>query len=126
MMGLSSVAYIAVTVVLFIAGIWICNVTARDFRVHDHSGIVWDEIVGYLITMAFIPFDWLWVALGFLFFRIFDILKPWPIRWLDRRIPGGMGIMLDDVLAGVYAWVCLKLASQWEALHSIRSAIDVG
>jgi phosphatidylglycerophosphatase A len=96
-------------VALFSGGIYLCEVTARDLGVHDHSGIVWDEIVGYLITMFFIPFDWRLVILGFLLFRLFDIWKPWPISWLDRKVSGGLGIMLDDLLAGVYALIMLQI-----------------
>lgn len=100
----------------FVAGIWICQYAAKKLAVHDHPGIVWDEIVGYWITMLAAPTStlaapgaWLWIALGFGFFRLFDIVKPWPIRDVDHRIGGGLGIMLDDVLAGVYAAACLLL-----------------
>lgn len=96
-------AYLGVTGMLFLAGIGLCGSTARDFGVHDHGGIVWDEIVGYLVTMIAAPPGWLWIAAGFLLFRFFDILKPWPIRRLDRGVSGGLGIMVDDLLAGVYA-----------------------
>jgi phosphatidylglycerophosphatase A len=98
-----------VVAVMAILGIWICQASSRDLGVHDHPGIVWDEIVGYLITMATAPAGWLWVVLGFVLFRFFDILKPWPISWADKRVHGGLGIMLDDVLAAVYAWLVLHL-----------------
>lgn len=101
--------YLALTLLLFILGIWLCQVTARDLGVHDHGGIVWDEVVGYLITMTAAPAGWEWVVAGFLLFRFFDILKPWPIHRLDRQLHGGIGIMLDDVLAGVYGALCLQL-----------------
>ena len=68
-----------------------------------------DEIVGYLITMIAAPTGWQWVVAGFVLFRIFDILKPWPIGWVDRRVHGGLGIMLDDVLAGIYAALVLQM-----------------
>ncbi len=100
--------YVAVTTLLFLVGIVLCGATARDFGVHDHGGIVWDEIVGYLVTMVAAPPGWLWIMVGFLLFRLFDILKPWPIRTLDRRVQGGLGIMVDDVLAGVCAAVVLN------------------
>ena len=74
---------------------------------HDHSGIVWDEFVGFWITMFLIPVTWYWILLGFVLFRLFDILKPWPISWCDKHVHGGFGIMLDDVLAGVLAWASL-------------------
>ena len=91
------------------AGIPICAHTARRMGVHDHPGIVWDEIVGYLVTMTFAPQGWLWVAAGFVLFRVFDIAKPWPIRLLDRNVGGGFGIMVDDLLAGIFAAVVLQL-----------------
>ena len=100
-------AFVTVTLLFALLGIYLCGATARTLGVHDHGGIVWDEIVGYLITMIAVPPDWRWMLAGFLLFRFFDILKPWPIRWLDRRVGGGFGIMIDDVLAGLFAWVCL-------------------
>ncbi|WP_312936485.1 phosphatidylglycerophosphatase A [Pseudomonas sp.] len=85
-------------------GIWLCGKVARDLRVHDHEGIVWDEIVGIWITLWLAPAGWQWLLTGFVLFRFFDILKPWPISWIDKHVPGGLGIMLDDILAGVFAW----------------------
>ena len=105
---LSLPLYLAVVAVMLLLGVWLCHVTARDLGVHDHSGIVWDEIVGYLLTMAAAPPGWLWIVLGFVLFRFFDIIKPWPIGLVDRRVSGGFGIMLDDVIAAVYAWVLLQ------------------
>jgi phosphatidylglycerophosphatase A len=101
--------YIVVTIALFLSGIWLCEVTANHLGVHDHGGIVWDEIVGFLITMTMVPPDWRFVVLGFVLFRLFDIWKPWPISWLDRKVSGGLGIMLDDVLAGIYALIVLQI-----------------
>ena len=103
--------YLAAVLVLFVGGVLLCGRTSRDLGVHDHPGIVWDEILGYLITMAFAPPGWLWVLLGFIAFRGLDIWKPWPIRWVDRRVEGGLGIMLDDVLAGIYAMAALQVAA---------------
>lgn len=100
---------LAVITLMFLVGIQLCEQTANDFGVHDHGGIVWDEIVGYLITMIAAPPGWMWVVVGFLLFRFFDIVKPWPIRWLDREVSGGLGIMVDDVLAGVYAALMLVI-----------------
>ncbi len=101
--------YIGVTIALFLLGIWLCEVTANHLGVHDHGGIVWDEMVGFLIAMTMIPPDWYFVILGFVLFRLFDIWKPWPISWLDGEISGGLGIMLDDVLAGIYALIMLQI-----------------
>jgi phosphatidylglycerophosphatase A len=92
-------------------GVWLCGKTASDIGVHDHGGIVWDEFVGYWITMFLAPPGWLWMLIGFVLFRIFDIVKPWPIRWLDKNVSGGFGVMIDDVLAGLMAFVCLQLVS---------------
>ncbi|MCK5382768.1 MAG: phosphatidylglycerophosphatase A [Gammaproteobacteria bacterium] len=101
--------YLPLVVVLFLVGVPICAHTARRLGVHDHPGIVWDEIVGYLVTMAFAPPGWMWVLAGFVLFRFFDVLKPWPIRWFDRRVGGGFGIMVDDLLAGVAAAAVLQV-----------------
>ncbi len=101
--------YLSFTVVVSLAGIWICGAASRQLGVHDHGGIVWDEIAGFLITMAAAPPGWLWVAIGFLFFRFFDVLKPWPIGWLDDHLQGGLGIMLDDVVAGLFGMISIWL-----------------
>lgn len=109
--GVSLPVYLALVLVLSLLGIWICGVVARDLGVHDHPGIVWDEIVGYLITMIAAPAGWPWWLAGFVLFRIFDILKPWPIRVIDKGVEGGFGIMLDDILAGLMALACLQLGA---------------
>jgi phosphatidylglycerophosphatase A len=101
--------YLGFLLVAFAAGVYWCGRAARELGVHDHPGIVWDEVVGFLITMLAAPRGWVWLAAGFLLFRLFDILKPWPIRWVDRRVQGGLGIMLDDVLAGIGAALALLL-----------------
>ncbi len=102
-------AYLSVTLLLFLVGIPICGYTARRMGVDDPKSVVWDEIVGYLVAMAWAPLGWLWIILGFGLFRLFDIWKPWPIRWLDRRVKGGFGIMLDDLVAGFFACLLLNL-----------------
>lgn len=95
--------YLLLVLLAFVIGIWLCGRTSRDLGVHDHGGIVWDEFVGYWITMIAVPVDWVWAVAGFILFRLFDILKPWPIGPVDKRVHGGLGIMLDDVLAGIMA-----------------------
>lgn len=90
-----------------IFGIWLCGRVAEDLGVHDHGGIVWDEMVGIWLTLILLPNSLMWWVLGFILFRILDIVKPWPISWLDRRLSGGLGIMLDDMLAGVIAGLLL-------------------
>jgi len=105
--------YSVLTLVVVISGVWICDQAAKKLGEHDFGGIVWDEIAGLLITMALVPFSWQALVAGFLLFRLFDIVKPWPIRWADRRVQGGFGIMLDDVLAGVIAGLLLLLLVEW-------------
>ena len=95
--------YLVVVLVAAVAGILICGRAADRLGVHDHGGIVWDEFVGFWIAMAALPVTWQSLILGFVLFRLFDILKPWPISWLDRRVSGGFGIMIDDVIAGIAA-----------------------
>jgi phosphatidylglycerophosphatase A len=111
---LSLFSYLVTVAVAFVAGVWLCDQTSRDLGVHDHGGIVWDEIVGYLVTMALAPEGWLWMLVGFVLFRIFDIFKPWPIGLLDKHVEGGFGIMVDDLLAGIYALVAMLLLHRWE------------
>jgi len=103
----SAVAALATTGV----GIWICGASARRLGVHDHPAIVWDEIAGMCITMLAAPpgWGWRWALAGFALFRLFDIVKPWPIREIDHGMRGGVGIMLDDVLAGILAALILLL-----------------
>jgi len=96
----------------FVVGCRLCGETSHRLGVHDHGGIVWDEFVGMWLVLLFVPFQPLWWLAAFVLFRFFDILKPWPIRWLDRRVGGGFGIMIDDLLAAVYALVVLIAAGR--------------
>jgi len=96
-------SYLIVVLVAAVVGITICGRAAEQMGVHDHGGIVWDEFVGFWIAMAALPITWQSVVLGFVLFRLFDILKPWPISWLDKKVSGGFGIMIDDVIAGFAA-----------------------
>jgi len=105
--------YLLMLLITTLIGIWLCDRTSRDLGVHDHGGIVWDEFVGFWITMLAAPAGLIWVVIGFVLFRLFDILKPWPIRWVDKHVHGGFGIMLDDILAGVLAFGCLQLLAWW-------------
>ena len=100
--------YVGLILLSFVFGIWICGKTAEDLGVHDHGGIVWDEFVGYWVTMFMAPSGLFWVLLGFVLFRLLDIFKPWPIKWADKELAGGLGIMLDDVLAGIMAALCMQ------------------
>lgn len=99
----------AVIVIGIVMGVWLCSEASRQLGVHDHSGIVWDEFVGFWITMFAVPSSGLYILIGFVLFRFFDILKPWPICWFDKHVHGGVGIMVDDVLAGVAAACCMQL-----------------
>ncbi len=101
--------YAIAVIIMGLAGIYICGKTADDVGVHDHPAIVWDEFVGFFITMFMVPVSWQSILLGFLLFRVFDILKPWPISYIDKKMTGGAGIMFDDVLAGVFALVIMQL-----------------
>ena len=105
--------YLTIVVVTGLVGIALCDLSAKRIGVHDHPGIVWDEFVGYWITMFLAPSGWLWIVIGFVLFRIFDILKPWPISWLDRHVGGGLGIMVDDILAGLFAFGVMQGLYFW-------------
>ncbi len=109
MQPLPLISYVFVTTCLFIAGIWICTYAADKLGVHDHPSIVIDEIAGYLITMIAAPAGWLWIFIGFVLFRLFDALKPWPVSWFDKNIHGGIGIMLDDVVAGLMSLLVIQV-----------------
>ncbi|HHZ70750.1 MAG TPA: phosphatidylglycerophosphatase A [Methylococcaceae bacterium] len=99
--------YLLATLLICVSGVWLCQYAADKLGVHDFGGIVWDEIAGYLVTMLFVPFSWAAVLIGFLLFRLFDIFKPWPICVLDKELGGGLGIMLDDLVAGLFSWAIL-------------------
>ena len=100
--------YLIVLLASLLFGIYLCGQTSKDMGVHDHGGIVWDEFVGFWITMTALPLQWPWLLAGFVLFRLFDITKPFPIGWLDKKVHGGLGIMLDDVLAGLFSCFILQ------------------
>ncbi len=106
---LSLPMYLAVLVFTSLVGVYLCDKTAKDLKVHDHGGIVFDEWVGMWITLLLVPQGWGWLLLGFVLFRFFDIVKPWPIKYFDEKVAGGLGIMLDDIVAGLIALGCLQL-----------------
>jgi len=103
------VAYLLVLLAAFAIGCYLCDFASKALGVHDHGGIVWDEFVGYWIAMFAAPKGWIWIVIGFVLFRVFDIWKPVPIRQLDAKLHGGVGIMLDDVVAGLYALISLQI-----------------
>ena len=115
MRSFDSQTYALIVCILFVFGVWLCGYAANRLGVHDHPGIVFDEIVGFLITMFAVPFDWSMVLAGFILFRFFDALKPWPISWFDKNLHGGFGIMFDDVLAGIAAAAVLHAWLFWFA-----------
>ena len=87
-------SYSLLTAAICITGVWICGKSSEMLGVHDHGGIVWDEFAGYFITMIAAPPGWIWIVVGFILFRLFDILKPWPIKWADEKVDGGLGFIL--------------------------------
>lgn len=107
--NLDSFEFWLILAATFLLGVWLCGRVSTKLGVHDHGGIVWDEMVGYWLTVAFIPLQWQWLLAAFLLFRVFDIFKPWPIRQLDESVSGGFGIMIDDVLAAIYSMAVLAL-----------------
>ncbi len=100
--------YLAAIVVGFVVGVYVCSRVSCDLGHEDHPAIVWDEVVGFWVAMIGTPLTWPALLVGFVLFRLFDIWKPWPIRWLERKVGGGLGVMLDDVVAGVIAAVILN------------------
>lgn len=103
----------ALVLVIFLLGIPACERAARAFRTDDPKQAVIDEVAGQGLTLLFAPAVPLQLLVGFLLFRLFDVLKPWPIRWIDRHIHGGFGVMLDDMLAGLFALLCMLVLDQW-------------
>ena len=104
---LSAVWYVVWVIVLFVGGAAICRLAERQLGAVDHPAIIFDEIVGYLCTMWLAPAGWLWLVIGFGLFRLFDIWKPFPIRRIEH-LPNGIGVMADDLLAGIYGFVTLQ------------------
>ena len=105
-------AYLAVIVLGFALGVLVCDAAGKRLGVDDHRALVWDEFIGQwiaLLPLLSMPFSGVWLAVGFALFRLFDVAKPWPIGWVDRRVKGGFGVMIDDVIAGVFAAVALML-----------------
>lgn len=104
------IGYLAAIALAFALGVWACGFAIRTLRVEDPAAVVWDEFVGQWIALApllWLPRGWVWIFASFILFRIFDICKPWPVSWADRKVGGGFGVMLDDVIAGGYAAMVL-------------------
>jgi phosphatidylglycerophosphatase A len=101
--------YCGVVALLFGIGVWLSAITMRDLGVYDHPQIVIDETVGFFITMIAAPHSWIWIVIGFVLFRFFDILKPWPINVADEKIQNGFGIMFDDLLAAIFSLLVIQV-----------------
>jgi phosphatidylglycerophosphatase A len=111
-MLLGPVQILALCLVLFAVGIWACGRTGAAMGVADHGSMVWDEVVAFIAVLALTPPGWAWQAFAFVAFRVFDVLKPPPIREIDRRVKGGFGVMLDDVAAAFYALLLMALVKR--------------
>lgn len=106
-------AYLGVVALVFVVGVWASNVAIARLRIADPGAVVVDEFVGQwlaLLPLVVTPRTWPWTIAGFALFRLFDVWKPWPVSWADRRVKGGFGVMLDDVIAGLYAALVLAAA----------------
>jgi len=114
--GLDFYTQLIIIAGLFLIGIYFCEKTGQALGISDHGSIVWDEIVAIMLVLTVTPYQWQWWLAAFLLFRLFDIWKPAPIRQCDAKIKGGLGVMLDDLLAAVYAIISLS-ALQWLAPH---------
>lgn len=101
--------YLVSVFLLLCVGVYLCHATNKGFGIEDSPAIVWDELASFPIVMIAIPLTWYYVLAGFLLFRIFDIAKPWPIGWFDENIHGGLGVMLDDVIAALFSWAVLYI-----------------
>lgn len=109
MRSLPNSIYFVLLILIIIGSSWLCHIVSKEINEHDHQGMCIDEVVGYLVTMFNAPKGFIWIIWGFLLFRLFDILKPWPIRYIDENIQGGFGMILDDVLAGIYSLILLRV-----------------
>jgi len=112
LLQLPAILFWLVWIILFWSGIYWCEVTSRRLQRVDPGCIVWDEMVAYWLIVALLPLHWAWWLAALVLFRLFDIVKPWPIRHIERRVKGGLGVMLDDILAAGYTLLVL-LAGQW-------------
>ena len=106
---LSLTGYLFAVVAVIITSAWLCEHISKETHTHDHPGMNIDEFAGFFVTMIHAPHGWKWIILGFVFFRIFDIVKPWPINKIDENIHGGVGMVLDDVVAGIFSMVLIQI-----------------
>jgi phosphatidylglycerophosphatase A len=110
---LSTHAIIVLLMVFFALGVWACDITGRDLGVADHGGMVWDEVVAMMLVLVFTPVGLVWYVSAFALFRLFDIWKPFPISYLDKKFKGGFGVMIDDIAAAIYALGIIILAKEF-------------
>lgn len=110
--GYTPLELLAIVVLLFGVGVWACELTGRHLGVADHGAMCWDEVVAFLAVLAVVPDDAWWQLAAFFLFRAFDVVKPPPIREFERRVKGGLGVMLDDVLAAGYTLLVLAIAKR--------------
>jgi phosphatidylglycerophosphatase A len=107
---------VLVIVIGFLIGVWACDIAGRAVGVDDHRSLVWDEFIGqWIALLPALLAPWWAIVVGFVLFRVFDVWKPWPIHWLDSHVKGGLGVMLDDVLAGIFAALVL-----WATMHAVQ------
>ncbi|AFI88081.1 phosphatidylglycerophosphatase [Aggregatibacter actinomycetemcomitans] len=112
--ALGAKTFLILTALCFVIGIWLCERTSHDMGVHDHGSIVWDEIVAVFLVLLAVPqVSLLWCAIAFVTFRLFDILKPYPIRYFDEKLTNGFGIMADDILAAGYSIVVILVLAHF-------------
>jgi len=103
--------YIFITILIILGSSLLCDRVSKEISIHDHQGMCLDEIVGFLVTMIGVPYGIIWILAGFILFRFFDIVKPWPINYIDQKIHGGFGMILDDVVAGIFSACLLQIIS---------------
>lgn len=109
MQHLSHLSYLALLIVIILASMWLCEKVSREIHIHDHQGMCIDEVVGYLVTMFAAPHGIKWIIIGFILFRLFDIVKPQPIKYIDEKFTGGVGMISDDVMAGIYSMIIIQI-----------------
>jgi len=103
--------YLLFVIAFIVFSSWLCDYISKQTNTQDHPGMCIDEFAGYFVTMLYAPAGWLWIVLGFVLFRLFDILKPWPISYLDKNVHGGFGMVLDDVVAGLFSCAIIQIVA---------------
>jgi len=117
--------HLFIIVGLFFVGVWACNVEEERLGKHDAGCLVIDEVVGFWITAFLVPYNWKWLLVAFLVFRIFDIVKPYPVNLLDKKVKKGFGVMIDDVGAGLYGMLAMLLLQSWPWFRTLLEQIPL-